>query len=198
MTELWLIRHGETDWNVEGRWQGHADIPLNANGIAQAVTMAEKLQWIPFAAVYASDLIRARETAVILAKKIKLPVNREPRLREIDQGEWEGMLVGEIEARYAERFQQRSKDPFSVAPPGGETALQVLTRACAAIEDIVQSYPQEEVAVIGHGFVFALLRLHYQNLPKEKLWDLIPPNCEPYRLSVREEEVKTYRPAGLP
>ncbi len=184
MTNLWLIRHGETDWDIEGRWQGQADIPLNAAGRLQALTLAQQLQRISFSAIYTSDLIRAEETAAVLAHRTGLPLQRDSRLREIDQGKWEGLRLIEIETHYARLYQQHQIDPFSIAPPNGETAAQVLERVGAAVQDIVRRYPKKDIALVGHGFVFALLKQHYESWPKEILWDLIPATCKPQVLSL--------------
>ena len=102
MTTILLVRHGETDWNLERRWQGHIDRPLNDVGRAQARALADRLDSEPFAAVYSSDLARARETAEIVAAAHGLPVHLDPRLREADVGEWSGLTADEIERRYPE------------------------------------------------------------------------------------------------
>lgn len=184
MTRLLLIRHGETDWNVAGRWQGQTDVPLNARGRAQAAALVSRLAGTPLAAIYSSDLSRARETAEILARNVGLSVQVDPRLREIDLGEWEGLLATDIQARYADLLAQRWIDPFSVFPPGGETAASALARARAALKDIVQRHAPGPVALISHGFLLALLRLHSTGQSVSQLWTLIPPNCEPVELSV--------------
>src|SRR5262245_65615545 len=100
MTELLLTRHGETDWNREHRVQGHTDVPLNENGREQARALAERLVDVPLAAIYASDLARARETAEIVARRLGLGVVLDPGLREKNFGSWEGLTDVEI----AERF----------------------------------------------------------------------------------------------
>lgn len=184
MTRLLLIRHGETDWNVAGRWQGQTDVPLNARGRAQAVALVTPLAGTPLTAIYSSDLSRARETAEILARSTGLSVQVDPRLREIDLGEWEGQLATDIQTRYADLLAQRRANPFSVSPPGGETAASALARARAALKDIVQRHAQGSVALISHGFLLALLRLHYTGQSVSQLWTLIPPNCEPVELSI--------------
>jgi broad specificity phosphatase PhoE len=178
MTRLLLIRHGETDWNVEGRWQGQIDVPLNANGRRQAAQTAKALADTPIAAIYSSDLKRAYETAQALAQVKGLPVIKEPRLREIHQGDWQGLLVSEIETRYAERFHQRRRDPLSVAPPGGETVQQVRARAWHAIEDIVSRHPTETIAIVAHGFILALVRVSFEKKPYDDLWKMIPGSGE--------------------
>jgi probable phosphoglycerate mutase len=177
MTKLYLIRHGETDWNLEGRWQGQADVPLNANGEIQAQQIAASLVDNPLAAIISSDLLRARQTARAIADLKRLPVHLDRRLREIHQGRWQGLLVSEIQARYAREFEQRHADPLRIAPPGGETAYQVRQRALEAIRDILDQYPHAEVALVSHGFTLAIIRTHFLELPFEQVWDLVPPNA---------------------
>ncbi len=113
MTTLLLVRHGETDWNAEGRLQGHTDRPLSDFGRRQAARLADELAGEEFDAIYASDLARARETAEIVAERLRLPVVLDPDLREKDWGTWEGLtsmervgveLVGESTERHAQRM----------------------------------------------------------------------------------------------
>jgi broad specificity phosphatase PhoE len=176
VTRLLLIRHGETDWNIEGRWQGQADVPLNAKGRQQAADLASALSTAQIASVYSSDLSRAAETAGILARVIHADVTLDRRLREIHQGEWQGRLATDIQRLYAMEFGRRKADPQSVAPPGGETAADVMLRALASIHDIARAHPGGTVAVVSHGFLIATLLSHFRNLPIEKVWDLVPQN----------------------
>lgn len=178
MTCLILIRHGETDWNLEGRWQGQADVPLNARGREQAEQVARQLAGCELHAVYSSDLARARQTAEPMARTAGLEVRLEPRLREIDQGEWEGLLIDEIQDRYAATFQERVKDPWSVSPPGGETSRQVHDRVLAAVEEILQSHPGQNVAIVSHGFSLAVIITYFKGHPITRVWELVPKNCE--------------------
>jgi broad specificity phosphatase PhoE len=140
MTTLLLARHGETDWNREGRWQGWADPPLNDTGRAQARLLAEQLRETPFDAVYSSDLERARETAEILAAPHGVPVVLDRDLREIDVGSWSGLTREEI----AERFPDGSR-------PDGETHEQQAARVRAAVTRIAREHPGGRVLVVGHG-----------------------------------------------
>ena len=126
MAQILLARHGETDWNRNGRVQGHTDIPLNATGIAQAQALAERLAGEPLAAVFASDLERARVTAAAVAARHELPVSIDPDLREKNFGSWEGLTDGEI----AERFPAAVRGRWGDA----ETTEQVTARALQAIE----------------------------------------------------------------
>ncbi len=178
MTTLLLIRHGETDWNVDGRYTGQSDIPLNDNGRVQARQAAAQLAANPPDVVVSSDLERARETAEIIAAPFQLPVHTDPRLREINQGVWEGMYFPDIKAKYAAEFAAREADPLSVAPPGGETVGQVRERVLTAVADIHQKYPGQRVAVVAHGLALALIKAAAINHPITQVWDLIPPNAQ--------------------
>mgnify|MGYP000918913880 FL=1 len=119
MTELWLVRHGQTDWNVEGRYQGQANPPLNATGLEQAACAAETLAGRTYTAIYTSDLQRARVTAEIIGRRLGMDVLVDPRLREVNQGAWEGMLSTEIQAHYAGEWAARQRDRLHFRPPGG-------------------------------------------------------------------------------
>ncbi|HRQ39595.1 MAG TPA: histidine phosphatase family protein [Chloroflexota bacterium] len=178
MTTLLLIRHGETDWNVDGRYTGQSDIPLNDTGRAQARQAAAQLADNPPDVVISSDLERARETAEIIAAAFHLPVFTDPRLREINQGVWEGMYFADIKAKYTAEFAAREADPLSVAPPGGETVGQVRERVLTAVADIRQQYPGQRVAVVAHGLALALIKAEATNHPITQVWDLIPPNAQ--------------------
>ena len=103
-TTLVLVRHGETDWNRENRFQGHADIPLNEAGRAQARDLALELEDASFQAVYSSPLLRAYETATILAERLELEVERADDLMEVDVGSWSGLTRVEVEARFPQGF----------------------------------------------------------------------------------------------
>ena len=140
MATILIARHGETEWNREGRWQGWADPPLNETGREQARVLAEQLRETPFDAVYASDLKRAHETAVILAGPHGVPVVVDPELREIDIGSWSGLTRAEIE----ERFPDGER-------PDGETREHHSERVLAAVERIARENLGRRVLIVTHG-----------------------------------------------
>jgi broad specificity phosphatase PhoE len=189
MTRLHLVRHGQTDWNLEGRWQGQADVALNDRGREQARQSAHRLAAIPLDAIYSSDLLRASETAREIARLNPAPLVLEPRLREIHQGEWQGLLVEEIQARFADAYHRRRLNPLTVAAPGGETTQQVRERALAAVRDLAAKYPRGNVAVVSHGFTLAVLLTHFFQIPVERVWEQIPKNGEITVLEVDPEFV---------
>ena len=186
-TRLCLIRHGQTDWNLEGRYQGQSDVPLNDNGRAQARSIVEKLKGRNFSAIYSSDLSRARETAEPIAKAFGIPLRIEPRLREINQGEWEGQLVDNLKARYSELWAQRAVDPANVRPPGGETVGEVATRVYAALDDIARTFPTGDVLVVSHGLSIATAICRAQNIPVGQAYTVIPDNVRPVWLDWKPE-----------
>ena len=143
MTEILLARHGETDWNLEHRVQGHTDRPLNATGIEQARALADRLAAVPLVAVYASDLVRAHDTAVIVAGLHGLDVIVDIDLREKNFGSWEGLTDVEILERFPDAVRGRWGD--------GETSEAVAERAIAAIERIQALHLDGTVLVVSHG-----------------------------------------------
>lgn len=189
MVELWLIRHGQTDWNVEGRYQGQADIPLNANGLRQATELAGRLNGAPFDAIFSSDLLRTRQTAEALAEHCQLDVQLDVRLREIHQGEWEGKLVKDMIAAHPKARAEFLQDPFAARAPGGESVGEVAVRVRAAVEEIAAAYPQGRVLVISHGLSIATLLCAVRGVDLTNVYDLIPDNASP--------SIVTWPPAEL-
>ena len=151
MTTLLLARHGETDWNRDGRWQGHTDTPLNERGRHQARELAARLAGERITAVYSSDLQRARETAETVAAAFGLPVRADPRLRELSFGAWEGLTTPQIERRFPEEAARWRADDGSPAFAGGETYTQMGERVVAALAEIAAAHQGEQILVILHG-----------------------------------------------
>lgn len=182
---LLCIRHGQTDWNLEGRYCGQTDVDLNQTGLKGARDLAESLRSDRIDAVYSSDLKRAVATAEPLIADRSLSIQQDPRLREINQGVWEGMLFQDIKKEYAERFAAREQDPISIAPPGGETVGQVRDRVVEACTDIIATHPAgARIAVVAHGFTLAILRVHFAGLDIREVWNYIPPNTEVLEIEV--------------
>ena len=179
MTELWLVRHGQTDWNLQGRYQGQADMALNSTGLAQARELAAQLEGQPFSVIYSSDLQRARQTAQILANHLGLTLHLDPRLREIHQGEWQGLLVSELSVRYSEAMAARRSNPVEARAPGGESVAEVAARVWAAAGDIARAHPAERVLVVSHGLALATLIAKGRGMPLEQVYALIPDNAHP-------------------
>lgn len=173
MTKLLLARHGETDWNRDGRWQGWADPPLNETGRAQARTLAAQLAPTPLDAIYSSDLRRARETAEILAERHALEVVLDAGLREVDVGSWSGLTRTEIE----ERFPGGER-------PDGETREQHAARILAAVERIARQHPGGSILLVSHG---GTLRAVHDHVAGEPLHPI--PNCAVLEIDFRDDRL---------
>ncbi len=180
MARLILVRHGATDWNRDGRYQGQSDTPLNDEGIAQARRLVDLLQGAGISHVVSSDLRRASVTARILAEGLRLePPRLEPRLREIDLGEWEGRLATEIAQGDAQAWDARRRDPVAVGAPGGETTHQVAQRVWACLDELAAQAPRTTTAVVSHGLSLATALCRVRGLPLERAGEIIPENAMP-------------------
>jgi len=143
VTTILLARHGETDWNLERRVQGHSDTPLNETGRAQALALAELLEAAELDAIYASDLARAYDTAQVVAERKGLTVTRLPELRERNFGTWEGLTDDEI----LRRFPQAKTSSWGDA----ETKEEMAERVLGALHSIAAAHPGGRVLVVTHG-----------------------------------------------
>ena len=165
-TTLLLVRHGETDWNLERRYQGHLDSPLNDAGRAQAGAVAEELAAEPVDAVYSSDLGRARATAEVIAARLGLPVQDDPGLREVDVGSWAGLTRDEVAQRFGEGTTH-----------DGESREEHRDRIVAAVRRIAARHPDGCVVLVSHGgSIRALERAVTGESPR------VMGNCEVFRL----------------
>lgn len=153
MTTLILIRHGETLWNTERRMQGQLDSPLTERGVWQACRLGERLQSMPFAALYSSDLPRARLTAQRIAEVTGHAIIDDLRLRERHFGLFEGMTRAEMEKHDAEIYARfMSRDPH-YAVPGGESPAGFFGRCRTALEELAARHAGQTIAVVTHGLV---------------------------------------------
>lgn len=156
-TTILLIRHGETPWNAERRLQGHIDIPLNDVGLRQASAVGQALAGEPLAAILASDLQRACQTAQAVADLHALPVQTDPLLRERCYGAFEGLLYADIAAEYPHEYAQwQSRQIDAVMPSGerqAESFRQFYARANAAIAHWARQYDGQTIAIVAHGGV---------------------------------------------
>lgn len=154
---LILIRHGETDWNRTGRCQGVADIDLNDTGKRQIEELAHSLRDADIRAVYSSDLMRALRTAKRIASHHDLDVNIDKDLREMDQGDLEGLLFEEIRDRYADVLREWRESPETLMLPGGESLLQVEQRAWSVFEKLNRLHAGETVVAVSHNLTITAL-----------------------------------------
>ncbi|HZW02320.1 MAG TPA: histidine phosphatase family protein [Anaerolineaceae bacterium] len=174
MTRLLLVRHGETAWNVEGRYQGQADPPLNERGQAQAAQLAGRLAGAGIDVIYASPLRRALQTAEAIARRTGAPVRTDPRLMEIHQGRWQEQLVTDIQANYPELFARWQADPWRSHPPEGESLTAVQQRVSAAVDDILAGHRGQTVALVTHRIPIGLIKMRFQDWDENitRAWEL--------------------------
>ena len=157
MKRILLIRHGQTDWNIEGRWQGHLDVPLNAEGLEQAAALAKYLRGRPITAIYSSDLKRARTTAEAIADALALTVHDDPRWRELNLGIFQGMTTSEINGKYPEEARKMREDYLDYRIPTGETRRAMQNRAYEAYCEVVTQEEGPEIAIVSHGGTIRVL-----------------------------------------
>ena len=157
---LFLFRHGETDWNREGRLQGHTDTPLNQTGLVQAQALSEILRPHRLDAVVSSDLSRARTTAQIVAEALGLPLFTDAGLRETNVGAAEGLLWSDAKTRVGEGLTERWYSDGDVAFPGGETGTETRIRGLAALQRFAAAQPFRRIGVSTHGAMLRQLMKH--------------------------------------
>ncbi len=150
--ELYLVRHGLTDWNRTHRYQGHTDVPLAAEGLRQAEALAARLRATTFDAAWSSDLSRARVTAETVVHGRGLAVNTDPGLRELSLGCLEGLHRHEAEADHAELLADWARAPSACRFPGGETLHEVQDRLWARLTALAEAHAGQRVLVVSHGY----------------------------------------------
>ena len=183
-TEIIFIRHGETDWNRENRFQGGTDIDLNARGHEQARLAAARLSGLPVAAVYCSDLSRARQTAEPIARVLGLSLSVEPALRERSYGVFEGRTHEEIVRDHPQDYERwRQRDAAYAMPGGGESLLALRTRVLAQMEQLARRHVGQMVAAVTHGGVLDAIYRIVTDTPGEAARTFGIPNAALNRVS---------------
>ena len=179
-TWMYLLRHGATENNVAipPRLQGRgADLPLSAAGQAQAGRAAELLRERPIVAIYASPLLRARQTAEALSISLHLPVQLVNAIIEVDVGQWEGRDWGEIERTEPEAFHRFMEDPATWPYAGGESMGEVQRRVVPALDELLARHPGESIAVVSHNVVNRCYLAHLLGLPLARGRAISQENC---------------------
>ena len=177
MGRLYLVRHGETEWNAQGRLTGHTDVGLSEKGQRQAQAVARRLDGVSFHAAYSSDLSRTAETARIILAQKKVTLNAIPQLRERYYGVFEGLTVAERQARYPAMFVASLSNDLDFAPSGGETMGQAGVRMAAFVAHLRERHLDETVLIVGHGGTLRCALPALLDLPLEALWRLFLDNC---------------------
>ena len=205
MARIYIVRHGETEWNAEGRIQGHTDIGLSDRGREQARDTARRLAEVPFAVAYSSDMSRTRDTARIILGECDIPLHSVPELREYHKGVFEGLTVQQYRQRYPEQYRASLVNDPDFAPTGGETIRQSTARltefvaglgltpgigpesasksgsesasASASASKSEGLRPEDDVLIVGHGGSLRSCIVALLQLPLEANWKFVMQNC---------------------
>jgi broad specificity phosphatase PhoE len=207
MARIYIVRHGETEWNAEGRIQGHTDIGLSDRGREQAQATARRLAEVPFAVAYSSDMSRTRDTARIILGERDIPLHSVPELREYHKGVFEGLTVQQYRQRYPEQYRASLVNDPDFAPTGGETIRQSTARltefvaglgltpglgpesasesgsesasaSASASESASEGLrPEDDVLIVGHGGSLRSCIVALLQLPLEANWKFVMQNC---------------------
>jgi len=167
---IFLARHGQTEWNLEHRFQGHFDSPLTAQGLEQSRRLANRLASEPLTAIYTSDLGRASATAVVVAEPHGLQARPRHELREIDCGEWGGLTWEQLIEREPETMERYRARPSEHQMPGGESLVAVQERAWQFLTSLWPTHAGQHLAVITHHIVVETLLARALELPLERFW----------------------------
>ncbi|MCL5069486.1 MAG: alpha-ribazole phosphatase [Actinobacteria bacterium] len=166
--KLFLIRHGQTEWNSQGRYQGAQDTILTETGIKQAKLAKKYLSRVNFTNFYSSPMKRALQTANIITEGLNIKINIRESLKELNFGKWEGMTFEDINTSYKRDYQNWLSDPYNNSPPGGESFKVLLERAGNEINKIVDENAEgSNVGVVTHGGVIIALLINWLQIPSQ-------------------------------
>ena len=187
MNGIYLVRHGETDWNRDQRLQGTLNVRLKEVGIEQGRQVAKRLSGLRVSGVYTSPLGRARHTALLLSGGRNWPVVVEPRLRKIHHGTWTGLTLGKIKRDFPDDFEAWRLTPDSVRPNGGESLQEAYGRAAGFLRGITAS--GRDVLIVSHGVINALLVCAALGAPPARLLEFSQANAHVTVLRVENQRI---------
>lgn len=172
MTKVIFIRHGQTEWNVTGRYQGQSDVKLTEEGKTQAEKLADNFPVAKVDAIYASDLCRAMVTAETIADKFGLKVQAEPAFRELSFGDWEGLTYQQIVDKWEEAMANFLQHPDILEIPGGESFPAVQQRAMKRLNELIEKHEGQTIVVVAHGAVLRTMLTAALHMPLQYLWSI--------------------------
>lgn len=173
-----LVRHGQTEWNRVERFRGHADVPLNETGLAQAESTGRRVvaEWQP-GAVFSSPLSRAVDTAAAIARHFSLPVQVHPGLVDIDYGEWQGLTPEEARQRWSVEVDHWFHHPERAMIPAGETLAVLRTRGMTTLQELSARFMGQTIVLVGHTVINRVLLLGVLGLGNERFWHVRQDTC---------------------
>jgi probable phosphoglycerate mutase len=195
MTQIILVRHGQTEWNRVERFRGRADVPLNDTGLAQAEATGRRVAsvWQP-SAVYSSPLSRAVKTADAIAGHFNLPVQVHPGLTDIDYGEWQGLAPEEARQHWPDEVDAWFHRPHEARIPGGETLEALRQRLMATLNELASRHAGQTIVLVGHTVINRIILLGTLGLDNERFWHLCQDTCA---INVIEAEAGDFTLASM-
>jgi len=181
---LYVTRHGETDFNVQLRYCGSSDVPLNKKGLEQAKQLSEKLSEINFEIIVTSSLIRAKQTAEIINEHRNIELIVSDEFKERNVGVFEGLAREEAKEKYPGLWERNCTRQLNDAPTNGETVLQFNERITKALLKLEKEHSEKSVLLITHGFVSRIINRHYKNLSYDEMHEFSLGNCEIVKYTV--------------
>lgn len=173
MVTFIIVRHGYSKGNKEKRFSGQMDVPLDEIGLSQAEAVAQYItENFKIDKIYSSDLSRAVDTVKPIAQKLGIPVNKVKELREVDVGEWQGLLIETIKEQYAESFEIYRQNPGLARFDGGESYKELMDRSLVAFDKIAKENDGKTILVGTHGGVIRTLRAGWNNIPLENIKEI--------------------------
>ncbi|WP_040952070.1 histidine phosphatase family protein [Gorillibacterium massiliense] len=176
-TTIYLVRHGQTEWNIEHRFQGHQDSPLTELGVQQAMWLGESLHNEDIDVIYSSSSNRAVKTAELINGSRTLPINKKDELKEINLGIWEGQLQDVAKEQYSQEYHAFWNDPERFQLEGAETFFDVSKRAITLLNQIVRENEGKAILIVSHTVVVKLIMAHFENRLMKDVWN--PPFIHP-------------------
>jgi phosphoserine phosphatase len=178
VTRIILVRHGQTRWNLVEHFRGQADVPLNETGLAQAEAVSRRVarHWSPVA-VYASPLSRAVRTAEVIAQPLGLTVQVTSGLLDMDFGQWQGLTVDAVKARWPELSSAWYAVPHTVSVPSGETLADVRARGMATVQELCARHSDQTIVLVGHNAINRVILLGVLGLGNECFWRIGQDPC---------------------
>lgn len=167
---IFLIRHGETMWNTEARYQGHTNIQLSEKGRYQGERLGQRMARENINVIYSSDLSRAVETANYIAQYHNVKVRQAVELRELNFGTWEGLTFNEISSLYADLAEKWISDPLTLQIPQGELFSQLQQRTTSFINNLIKNSSEENIAIVSHGGAIRAIICSLLDIKMEKMW----------------------------
>lgn len=187
--KLLLTRHGQTDWNIAGRYQGQSDIPLNQTGWSQAEGLAKRLSTETIHAIYSSDLSRAKDTAQAIAKFHQIEIQTDSRWRELSFGDWEGMNYKAMSAHSPDIFSKWMIDPQHISTPNGETLYELSERVKSTFDEIKNKHNDQTVLVVSHSGTLQALLVTLLSVDLNRYWQFKISQASLSELNVFQDSV---------